>query len=107
MSKHREDCAFTGYTGHELDEGWHHIMRNMMYFHPCDCGYDPRPEEYWDWWPRKVSFADWSGFAVIYKPCRVCHAQTNNNFDLCPKDCMNIYSAWKTLGIVPEHIRIS
>ena len=56
--------------------------------------------------PGVGTVTNWCTFGITYKPCRICHAQTNNNFDLCPSDCMNIYSAWKTLGILPDNVRI-
>lgn len=114
MSEHKEDCSFKGYEGYEEHHAMHHIVHSVHYFHPCDCGYDPRPMSYWkrkrmNWdihgrenYSARTDWGDW----WRCNPCRICHAQTNNNFDLCPGDCMNIYSAWKSLGIVPEHVRI-
>ena len=55
----------------------------------------------------KSVHCSWAGDWRL-KECRICGeaGNANNNFRLCVLSCMNIYSAWKTLGIVPEHVRI-
>ena len=49
---------------------------------------------------------EWDGWFFTNRPCLICHYLTNTNFQLCSGDCMKIYSAWRTLGIVPKHLEL-
>ncbi len=56
--------------------------------------------------PTVGTCVDWDGWFSTNKPCLICRSLVNNNFQLCVGDCMKIYSAWRSLGIVPKHLEL-